>query len=205
MRPHAPVILLTGFEPFAGMDQNPSADLAVRWQNRLLAGCQVHTMVLPVCFGLAAKKLMHKARDLRREHAVPLILATGLAVNRQCLSLERIAINCADTSSPDAAGHQPLNERIHLRGADGLFARLPLVAMLRATQNAGCPAEISDTAGTYVCNEVFYRLMHMLSRPSWKNTQGGFIHLPPMGTVPGALIDKALEAAVCAVLQASDQ
>jgi pyroglutamyl-peptidase len=108
-----------------------------------------------------------------------LVVCTGLAGGRDRLSLERVAINCDDARIPDNAGNRPIDEPVVPAGPAAYFSTLPVKAALRALQLAGIRAEVSQTAGTYVCNHVFYALMHELSSdPRSSNTRGGFIHVP---------------------------
>jgi pyroglutamyl-peptidase len=105
-----------------------------------------------------------------------LVLAIGQAGERSKLSLERIAINLDDARITDNAGAQPIDTIIIGNGAPAYFSSLPIKAMLAALHESGIPAEISQTAGTYVCNHVFYGLMHTIAdRP---DIRGGFLHIP---------------------------
>lgn len=104
------------------------------------------------------------------------MICVGLAAGRACISLERIAINVDDARIPDSDGSQPVDEPIVADGPAAYFATLPIKSMLAGLREAGFPAEISQTAGTYVCNHVFYGLMHALRKR--RKVRAGFIHIP---------------------------
>ncbi len=104
------------------------------------------------------------------------VVCLGLAGGRTAVSLERVAINCDDARIPDNAGHSRIDEEIVPGGPAAYFSTLPIKAALAALQVAGIPAEVSQTAGTYVCNHVFYALMHSIEQRS--DIRGGFVHLP---------------------------
>jgi pyroglutamyl-peptidase len=108
-----------------------------------------------------------------------LVMCVGQAGGRSALSLERIAININDARIADNAGQRPLDAPVVPGGPAAYFSTLPIKAMLRALQQAGVAAEVSQTAGTFVCNHVFYGLMHALAtQRGFKGTRGGFIHVP---------------------------
>jgi pyroglutamyl-peptidase len=168
----AAIVLLTGFEPFGGEDINPSWELARALDGEEIAGHRVVAVRLPCAFGIALDVL----RDAIARHDPVLVLAIGQAGGRGQMSLERVAINLDDARIPDNAGAQPVDAPIVAEGVPAYFSRLPIKAMLSALLEAGIPAEISQTAGTYVCNHVFYGLMHALAeRPG---VRGGFVHIP---------------------------
>lgn len=165
-------VLVTGFEPFGGERCNPSGELARRLDGARLHGRRVVGTVLPVVFGASARQLQ---RSLR-EHDPELVVSLGVAGGRRKLSVERVAINVDDARIPDNAGQQPIDEPIRRRGPAAYFATLPVKAMFRTLQQGGWPAEVSHSAGSYVCNHVFYCLIHTLRRRP--GARGGFIHVP---------------------------
>jgi pyroglutamyl-peptidase len=170
------MILLTGFEAFGGDSRNPSWTAVLVAQEILRAeGREVEALELPCVFGESAAVLRDAVARLRPE----LVVCTGLAGGRDRLSLERVAINCDDARIPDNAGNRPIDEPVVPAGPAAYFSTLPVKAALRALQLAGIRAEVSQTAGTYVCNHVFYALMHELSIDSRSShMRGGFIHVP---------------------------
>jgi pyroglutamyl-peptidase len=170
-----PTLLLTGFDPFDGAESNPSWDAACALDGRIVGGHRVVARQLPTEFDASLRAL----RKAIRETTPALVASIGLAGGRKGLSLERVAINVDDARIPDNAGAQPIDARIAARGPAAYFSTLPIKAMLAALQERGIPAHVSQTAGTYVCNHVFYGLMHALRRNP--GVRGGFIHVPNAG------------------------
>lgn len=170
-------ILLTGFAPFGGESDNPSWEAVRRLDGAVIAGDdgRVHRVVarcLAVAFGQCLGELNEAIESLQPA----LVLCVGQAGGRSQLSLERIAINVDDARIADNRGAQPIDEPVVAGGPAAYFSDLPIKAMLAALRAAGVPAEISQTAGTYVCNHVFYGLMHALRTRD--GVRGGFIHIP---------------------------
>lgn len=168
-------VLLTGFEPFGGEPINPSWLAASRLDGEVIADATVIARQLPCVFGDAIEVL-------RREidaHDPALVICTGQAGGRDGFSLERVAIDVDDASIPDNAGKQPIDERIVGDGPVGYWSTLPIKAIVAALREAGLPAHVSQTAGTFVCNHVFYGLMHTLAqRDAQRSVRGGFVHVP---------------------------
>lgn len=170
-----PVVLVTGFEPFGADSINPSWMAAQALHGRVVAGHRVVGAQLPTVFGAAIDTL---GEQLRRHRPV-LVIATGQAGGRAALSLERVAINVNDARIPDNEGAQPVDTAVIADAPAAYFTTLPIKAMLAALLDAGIAAEVSQTAGTFVCNHVFYGLMHLLAtQPELRHTRGGFIHVP---------------------------
>ena len=175
-----PTVLLTGFEPFAGDATNPSWEAVRALDRKCIAGHRVVSVRLPVTFDGSLDALR---KAIAKTHPV-LVICVGLAGSRAAISLERIAINIKDARIPDNAGLQPLDEPVVADAPAAYFSTLPIKAMLRALHDAGIPAEVSQTAGTYVCNHVFYGLMHELA--AHRKLRGGFIHVPLLAEQDGA-------------------
>lgn len=181
-------ILLTGFDAFGGATLNPSW-LAVR----ALHGRQIlgHTVVgaqLPTVFDASLTAL----NALLTQHRPALVICVGQAGGRSAISLERVAINVNDAPIADNAGGQPVDTPVKPGAPAAYFTSLPIKAMLAALHADGVAAEVSQTAGTFVCNHVFYGLMHALAtRRELKHTRGGFIHVPwlPEQGTPGMALD----------------
>ncbi|OFI38229.1 pyroglutamyl-peptidase I [Arthrobacter sp. SW1] len=168
------MILLTGFEPFDGDAANPSWAAVQAARDILRAeGLAVEAIELPCVFGESARVLRQEVVRLEPS----LVICAGLAAGRDRLSLERVAINCDDARIPDNAGNRPVDEEVVAGAPAAYFSTLPVKAALRALQIAGIRAEVSQTAGTYVCNHVFYALMHQLATEA-PGSRGGFIHVP---------------------------
>ena len=167
-----PHVLLTGFAPFGGESTNPSWEAVQALEGEVVAGHRIVARCLPVEFDASLHALQHALDEL-----VPsLVICVGQAGGRAQMSLERVAINVIDARIPDNAGAQPIDEPVAADGPAAYFTSLPIKAMLAALRNAGFPAEISQTAGTYVCNHVFYALMHALR--GLPGVRGGFVHIP---------------------------
>ncbi|MFD0323018.1 pyroglutamyl-peptidase I [Lysobacter gummosus] len=167
-------VLLTGFAPFGGETGNPSWDAVNSLDGEVVAGHRIVARRLPVAFDDSLREL-HNHIDAVRP---ALVLCVGLAGGRSRLSIERVAINLIDARIADNRGAQPIDLPVIAGGPAAYFTTLPVKAMLAALGEAGIPAEISQTAGTYVCNQVFYGLMHVLSERGGAGVRGGFIHIP---------------------------
>ena len=126
-------------------------------------------------FGASARRL----HALLAQHRPALAICLGLAASRAALSLERVALNIDDARIPDNAGAQPIDTLVVPGAPAAYFSTLPIKAMQAQLNWAGIPAEISQSAGTFVCNHVFYALMHRLATArGLRRTRGGFIHVP---------------------------
>ncbi|MDC8774035.1 pyroglutamyl-peptidase I [Roseateles albus] len=164
-------ILLTGFEPFGGESINPSWEVARALDGEQIGDARVVARCLPCVFGAALSSL----KQSLREHPPALVLALGQAGGRSDLSLERVAINIDDARIADNAGRQPIDEPVVEGAAAAYFSTLPIKAMMAGLREAGFPAGISQTAGTFVCNHVFYGLQHFLRGGP---VRSGFMHIP---------------------------
>jgi pyroglutamyl-peptidase len=173
-----PTVLLTGFDPFAGDAINPSWEAVRALDGETIAAHRVVAVKLPVVFGDA----LHALHEAIAREKPALAVCVGVANTRTRISIERVAINVDDARIPDNAGRQPVDMPVVHSGPAAYFSTLPIKAMLRALEAANVPAEISQTAGTYVCNHVFYGLMHELARH--EGIRGGFIHVPPLTDHP---------------------
>lgn len=169
-RPHN--VLVTGFNPFGGEALNPSQQIAQALDGQVVAGHRVVGATLPTEFAAALPAL----QALLRKHRPTLVLALGQAGGRDGISLERVAINLIDARIPDNAGAQPVDVRIVDNAPNAYFSTLPIKAMLARLHAAGIPAALSQTAGTFVCNHVFFALLHALRRK--RTVRGGFVHVP---------------------------
>lgn len=168
-------ILVTGFDPFGGEPVNPAFEALKYLEGKILAGHPVVTQEVPtVRFG-AIDAL--KAAVARVNPA--LIIAVGQAGGRMEITPERVAINVDDFRIPDNGGNQPVDEPVVQGAPTAYFTRLPVKAMVAAMKEAGIPASVSNTAGTFVCNHIFYGLMHLLAEEG-NVRRGGFIHIPYM-------------------------
>lgn len=171
-RSRQPNVLLAGFAPFAGEATNPSWQAVQALDGSVIEGHRIAAVELPTEFDASLPALW---RALRRTQPA-VAIAVGLAGGREGISLERVAINLIDARIPDNAGNQPVDVPVLHSGVAAFFSTLPIKASLLALQQAGLPAHISQTAGTFVCNQVFYALMHARRRRC--NTRAGFVHVP---------------------------
>ncbi|WEE05918.1 pyroglutamyl-peptidase I [Serratia marcescens] len=165
-------VLITGFEPFGGERLNPSWEVVKQLNDMELVGTRIVARQLPCVFG-AALEALNAAID---EVQPVMVLAVGQAGGRTDITIERVAINVDDARIPDNQGQQPVDEPIVAGGPAAYFSTLPIKAMVSSMREAGIPASVSQTAGTYVCNHVMYGLLHRLS--GQREVKGGFIHIP---------------------------
>ena len=164
--------LVTGFEPFGGDEVNPALEALWRLPPSL-DGLTLATRVLPTAFGRSLIAL----EDAIATTEPDFVLCLGLAGGRPALSLERVAINVDDARMPDNDGQQPIDGPVVADGPAAYFSTLPIKAAVATLRRAGLPAVVSNTAGTFVCNHVFYGLQH-LAATRWPGLRGGFLHLP---------------------------
>jgi pyroglutamyl-peptidase len=165
-------ILVTGFEPFGGERLNPSQDIAWALHGRVIAGRRVVGAVLPCAFGASLLEL----KKLLRLHRPELVVCVGQAGGRAEITPERVAINVDDARIADNAGAQPIDRPVVRGGPAAYWSTLPVKAIVAALRKEEIPAAVSQTAGTFVCNHVFYGLMRALERR--RGVRGGFIHVP---------------------------
>ena len=163
-------ILITGFQPFGGQRVNPAWE-AVRKLPDVLGDKVLWKLEIPVTFGGAFDAVEAKAEEVDPD----VILCVGQAGGREAVTPERIAVNLQDASIPDNAGNQPVDLPVIADGANAYFTSLPVKAMAAAVRAQGLPCRLSCTAETYVCNDVFYRLLHRY-RDTGKRV--GFVHVP---------------------------
>ena len=185
-----PKILVTGFDPFGDDPINPSSMVAARLHGRQIAGHRVVAAQLPTVFAASAHRLL----GLLQVHHPVLVVCLGLGGGRPAVSLERVAINIDDARIADNSSAQPVDTPEVAGGPAAYFSTLPIKTMLRAMRDAGLPAEVSNSAGTFVCNHVFYALMHHLATTRGPGAaRGGFIHLP---WLPGQARTRSAKSAV---------
>lgn len=168
-------VLLTGFDAFGGETVNPSWLAVQALHGKQVLGRKLVAAQLPTEFDSSLNVLRQKIDQYRPE----LVICVGQAGGRSAISLERVALNVNDARIPDNAGVQPVDTPVVPMGPAAYFTGLPIKAMLQALQSEGIEVGVSQTAGTFVCNHVFYGLMHFLAtKRGFKATRGGFIHVP---------------------------
>jgi len=174
-------ILLTGFEPFGGSDVNPSITVCRRLEGRTFNGFGVVVEEVPLRF--------HEIRGLIEayieKHGPAAVVCTGQS-GGPSIALERVAINIADARNPYNCGHKPVDEVLNEEGPVAYFSGFPLRDLEEALKGAKIPVVVSNSAGTYGCNQIFYHLMDYLARMGF-NIPAGFIHVP---SLPEQVIDK---------------
>ncbi len=198
-------MLVTGFEPFGGEETNPSGLVAQALDGRTIVGAAVSSVVLPCTFRGARTALKRAIRG------ADLVISVGQAGGRAEIAVERVAINIEDARIADNAGDAPIDRPIERRGPVGYWSTLPIKAIVAALRAESIPAAVSQSAGTFVCNQVFYALMHALrDRPA---VRGGFVHVPYLpaqaarlgGGAPSMPLDMAtfaIEIAIATALRA---
>ena len=165
-------ILLTAFEPFGGDTINPALE-AVRLVPERVGDVEVIKLTVPTVF-YKSIDVVTAAIGAQRPDAV---LCIGQAGGRAELTPERVAINLDDARIRDNEDAQPIDRPIVPEGAAAYFSTLPIKAMVRAIRDAGIPASVSNTAGTFVCNHLMYGLLYTLEK-QYPGVRGGFMHVP---------------------------
>lgn len=167
-------VLLSGFEPFAGMSHNSSWDV-VEQAAATITSAEVHTVLLPVEFRRAAELLVQRIGEVEPD----VVIAVGLAAGTETLRLERVGINLRDARIPDSSGAQPVDEPIDAEGRGALFSTLRLKAAHARIVEERIPVQLSLSAGTFVCNDVLYSLLAAAANAD-STTPAGFVHLPDL-------------------------
>lgn len=198
-------ILITGFDPFGGETVNPAYE-AVKLLPDTIAGASIIKLEVPTQFRRAGEVL----EAAMQQHKPDVVICIGQAGGRAAITPEKVAINLMDGRIPDNAGYQPVDVPIRADGETAYFTSLPVKAMVQRMRDAGIPAAVSYTAGTYVCNYLLYTLLYLIDK-KYPGVRGGFIHVPyameqavnkPLGTPSMDLrqIARGLETAVEAVV-----
>ena len=198
-------ILITGFDPFGGETVNPAYE-AVKLLPDTIAGAEIIKLEVPTRFHRAGAVL----ENAMQRHKPDVVICVGQAGGRAVITPEKVAINLMDGRIPDNAGYQPVDVPIREDGETAYFISLPVKAMVQRMRDAGIPAAVSYTAGTYVCNYLLYTLLYLIDK-KYPHVRGGFIHVPyameqvinkPLGTPSMDLrqIARGLETAVEAVV-----
>ncbi len=165
-------ILLTAFDPFGSDVVNPALE-AVKLVDTSLVDAEVVKLEVPTIFHRSIE-VVAEAMEKERPDAV---LAIGQAGGRFNLTPERVAINMDDARIPDNAGKQPIDVPVFEDGEAAYFSSLPIKAMVQAMQDAGLPAQVSNTAGTFVCNHLMYGILYHIDK-QYPDVRGGFMHVP---------------------------
>lgn len=198
-----PQVLLTGFEPFNSADTNPSWE-AVQQACEQLA-IPTTAVELSVEFSASATEL----RQAIEQSTPDVVICVGQAARRHALTVERVAVNLIDAPIPDNAESQPVDQPVIADAPAAYFASLPVKACVEAARAAGVPTAASMTAGTYVCNSIFFHLLHLIAT-EYPHLKGGFVHVPlssqqgidgTVPTLPPHMVATALTAIVHTALK----
>lgn len=165
-------VLVTGFDPFGGESINPAYE-AVKLLPPTIAGAEVIKLEIPTVFSRSATMV----EEAIEKYNPDIVLNVGQAGGRTCMSVEKVAINLAEARIPDNDGEQPFDQKLREDGDTAYFSTLPIKAMVENMKAHGIPANISYTAGTYVCNSIMYHVLYLLKN-KFPGKRGGFIHVP---------------------------
>ena len=190
-------LLLTGFEPFGQESVNPSWE-AVKAFPDMVEGVEVVKVRLPVTFKGAAVMLEQAIDEFRPD----VVLCVGQGSGRYEINIERVAINMADSKKPDNDGYLPEEMPMRAEAPDAYFSNLPVKRLVEALHEVGIPAVVSNSAGAYVCNTVFYTALH-LAHHKYPDMRAGFIHIPYL---PCQVVEKSKQPSMATetVVQALD-
>ena len=164
-------IIVTGFDPFGGETINPSIECVKALPE--IEGVELIRLELPTVFKESAKRLNEVINDVKPDA----VLSVGQAGGRPGITMERIAINVDDTRIPDNISQQPIDEAIQLDGEAAYFTTLPIKRIVKAIREAGISAEVSNSAGTFVCNHIMYQSLFAATKAD-KPFKAGFMHIP---------------------------
>ena len=165
-------LLLTGFEPFLEYTVNPTMRIAEKLDGEQINEYHVISRILPVDFNRSGELILQWIEELKPDAVVSL----GLAAGRYKITPERVALNVKDGDA-DNEGYQPVDEPISAQGPAAYLSTLPVRSMTQALLQAGLPAEISNTAGAYLCNNIMYEGLHYAATNK-PEMLSGFIHIP---------------------------
>lgn len=165
-------LLLTAFEPFGGESVNAAQQAVMLLPDRI-GGIELVRVTVPTVFYRSVDTVMEAARRERPD----CILCVGQAGGRAAITPERVAINVNDARIPDNAGEQPVDQPVYPDGENALFSTLPVKKQVKAILEAGLPAQLSNSAGTFVCNHLMYGVLYHCAR-EMPHVRAGFIHVP---------------------------
>ncbi|PFJ14986.1 pyroglutamyl-peptidase I [Bacillus cereus] len=166
-------VLLTGFDPFGGESINPAWEVAKSLHEKTIGEYKVISKQVPTVFHKSIRVLKECIEELSPE----IIICIGQAGGRSDVTIERIAINIDDARIADNEGNKPVDVPVVEEGPAAYWSKLPIKAIVKRLREEGIPASVSQTAGTFVCNHIFYGLMHELEKHNQK-IKGGFVHIP---------------------------
>lgn len=199
-------ILVTGFDAFGGEETNPAYEAVELLPDRILAS-DIIKLEIPTVFTRSSELV----EEAIKKHRPDIVLNIGQAGGRSNISVEKVAINLGEARIPDNDGEQPIDEILKEDGKAAYFASIPVKAIVKNIRDHGIPANVSYTAGTYVCNSIMYNVLYMLEK-KYSDIRAGFIHVPysleqavekPDGTASMSIetISKALKYAIEAIIE----
>lgn len=165
-------ILVTAFDPFGEEKTNPALE-AVKLLPDTIGKHTITKLEIPTVFNESVEVIK---RQLKIE-SYDAVLSIGQAGGRFELTPERVGINVDDARIADNKGNQPIDEVIQQDGASAYFSNMPVKRITQAIKDAGVPASLSNSAGTFVCNHVLYQFGY-LHATAFPHIQFGFIHVP---------------------------
>ncbi|XMB66060.1 pyroglutamyl-peptidase I [Mycoplasmatota bacterium zrk1] len=165
-------VLVTGFDPFGGESINPAFEVIKKLPNKI-ENIQIFKLEVPTVFQKAINVTTGKIKEIEPD----VIINIGQAGGRYSITPERIAININDASISDNESNQPKNIPIDNNGPAAYFSTLPIRGIVKEINNIGVPASISNTAGTYVCNNLMYGVLNYIHKNNL-DIRAGFIHIP---------------------------
>ncbi|SIR01185.1 pyroglutamyl-peptidase I Cysteine peptidase. MEROPS family C15 [Peribacillus simplex] len=166
-------VLLTGFEPFGGERVNPSWEAVKQLHGEVIDDVTLVAEQIPTVFGKSIAVMEHHIQ----QHNPDIVICVGQAGGRLHITPERVAINIDDARIPDNQGNQPIDKPIADKGPVAYWSTIPIKRIVENMKESNIPASVSHTAGTFVCNHIFYGLMDYINLNS-SSIRGGFIHIP---------------------------
>ncbi|MGM0438110.1 MAG: pyroglutamyl-peptidase I [Bacillota bacterium] len=181
-------ILLTGFDPFGEEDINPATEVVKKFSNKKIADYQIKTIEIPTVYKKSIEKIKEEIDKINPD----MVISIGQAGGRTDISIERIAINIDDYRIEDNEGNKPVDEPVNPQGKNAYFSTLPIKKMVDEIKENGIPAEVSNSAGTFVCNHVMYGVLDYIKEKDL-DIKTGFIHIP---FLPSQVVDKKNKASM---------
>lgn len=199
-------LLLTGFEPFLSFPVNPTMLVVEKLEGTIIGDYMICGKILPVNFNASGEELLE---HINKENP-DAVLSLGLAGGRYKMTPERVALNVKD-GEPDNEGHQPIDETIDPNGPPAYFSTLPIREMVNRLNATGLPAAISNSAGTYLCNNVMYAGLHWAAKHK-PEMPSGFLHIPASfelaiqhGKIAGWSLDELVKGVTMCIQTLSDE
>ena len=181
-------ILLTGFDPFGEEDMNPATEVLKSFKQKNIKNYEIETIEIPTVYKKSFEKIKKEINKIQPD----VVISLGQAGGRTDISIERVAINLDDYKIEDNEGNKPVDEIISPDGKNAYFSTLPIKKMVENIKKEKIPAEISNSAGTFVCNHVMYCVLDYVNTNDL-DIKAGFIHIP---FLPSQVVDKKNKASM---------